>query len=365
MADVDLPALSAKAGVSTERLAALASGAEATLGEIRRIATALGVPIAAFAGEGTGERSRLLFRRATVAGKAVPQLALDHLSGKLDASLKVLTQRPASEVVWWRGHFDVGPQNQRTAEVHAARFREVFFGGDQLGPLHSLPQIVAERMGVLLFVTRSSDFDGASAFLDGSAFVFVSARFRPRMLFTLAHEVGHLIAHHDPVIPFAIIDEDIEDHGVSRTDQERYANYFASSVLMPAQGFAIALKKVREVAGTSGHEVGDLEINLLARIYGVSFWAAALRCEALALIPRGGAAALNERLNKAHGSAEKRAEEVGLPPRADIVFPPVPRTLLQSAVEKIRAGELSLGRAAALLELSISDLMTANAPTAH
>ena len=361
----DLSAFSAKAGIATERLSALASGAEATLGELRRIAIALGVPIISFAAEPTEERSKLLFRRATVAGKALPQVTLDHLSGKLDASLKVLRQQPASGPIWWREHFDIGPQDRRTAELHAARFREVFFSGDQLGPLHSLPQIVADRMGVLLFVTRSADFDGASALLDGTAFVFVSARFRPRMLFTLAHEIGHLVAHHDAGEPFAVIDEDVEDRSTRRTDQERYANYFASALLMPAQGFAIALKKVREVAGTSRREVGDLEISLLARIYGVSFWAAALRSEALSLIPRGGAAALNEKLNKAHGSAEKRAEEVGLPPRAEIIFPPVPQPLLQSAVEKIRAGELSLGRAAALLELSISDLMTANAPTAH
>jgi Zn-dependent peptidase ImmA (M78 family) len=360
----DLPALSAKAGIGVERLTALAAGAEASLRELRRLAVALGVSISSFASEPARERSKLLFRRATVAGKAVTPFALDQLSGRLDASLKVLHQ-PEHPNLWWRQHFGNYAASPRSPEVDAVRFREVFFGGDLFGPINSLPQIVADRMGVLLFVTKNSEFDGASAFIDGVAFAFVSARFRPRMLFTLAHEVGHLIAHHDDEAPFAIIDEDIENRTSGRSSKERYANAFASALLMPAQGFAIALKKVREVAGTSGHQVGDLEINLLGRIYGVSFWAAALRCEALALIPRGGAAALNERLNKAHGSAEKRAEEAGLPPRAEILFPQVPQPLLRSAVERIRSGELSLGRAAALLDVSISDLMTANAPTAH
>jgi len=267
---------------------------------------------------------------------------------------------------WWWSKFERGDHTAEEAERNAATFRRLLHDDDQLGPLLSLPTIATERMGVMLFVISASEIDGASAFLDGVPYVFVSARFQGRMLFTLAHELGHLIAHHDPASSFAVVDEDVEAArpNAERT-REQYADAFASALLMPQQGVGIALKKVREIAGTADKEVGDLEINYLARIFGVSFWAAARRCEALGVIPNGGAAALNEHLVKQYGSAEKRAESAGLPPRPDVFFPPVPSVLVHSAVNQVRRGDLSLGRAAELLEMSMADILTLNAPTAH
>jgi Zn-dependent peptidase ImmA (M78 family) len=222
-------------------------------------------------------------------------------------------------------------------------------------------------MGAMVFVLRSPDLDGASAFFDGVPFVFVSARFRPRMLFTLAHECAHLVAHHDPAESFAVIDETTDTEGVGgpKKGEERYADAFASALLLPRASVGLTLRKVREIAKIAQDEVGDLEIGYLARIFGVSFWAAARRCEDLDLLPLGAAASLNEKLVTEYGSAEKRAESVGLPPRPEVSFPSVPRSILESAIEKIRAGELSVGRAAMVLGTSISDLMASNAPTAH
>jgi Zn-dependent peptidase ImmA (M78 family) len=360
----DASAFSSKAGIELARLRELQDGAEPSLSELRQLAGALRIPISTLTAPTTENRAHLLFRSAPVNGKGVSTISRDLLSDKLDASLGVLSTKTIEpDLAHWREAFEIGMNTPATAERNAKIFRQVFCGGDQLGPLLSLPQLVADRLGVMLFVVRSSEFDGASAFLDGAPFIFVSARFPPRMLFTLAHELGHLLAHHDPNEPFAAIDEDVENKPDSNRLEERYANAFASALLMPSEGFAVALRKIRELAGSPGGDVGDIEINLLSRIYGVSFWAAALRCEALRLIPRGGAAALNERLIKVHGSAEKRAAEVGLPPRPDLHFPPVPRILLEATIQKIRKGELSLGRAASMLELSISDIMAANAPT--
>ena len=70
----------------------------------------------------------------------------------------------------------------------------------------------------------------------------------------------------------------------------------------------------------------------------------------------------NEKLKSDFESAEKRAERLGLPPRAAINFPPLPHAILNSAVERIRAGELSIGKASMILGLSIGDLLAANAP---
>ncbi|MBP2292669.1 ImmA/IrrE family metallo-endopeptidase [Azospirillum rugosum] len=365
--NVDVPKLSASTGISVERLSALASGAEPSLGELRKLSAALRLSINDFAPPNKTERDvNLLFRRAPVTGDEVPSTAILGMSKKMASSLDLL-KKESSRAPQWFSEFKHHDNSVASAEENAFIFRSIFCGGDQLSPLLSLPRIAAEHMGAMVFVIRNSDLDGASAYFDGLPFIFVSARFRGRMLFTLAHEIGHLVAHHDPAQSFAIIDEliDVEGANPSQPDAERYADAFASALLMPSPSIGIALKKIRDIAKVSSDEVGDLELNYLARIYGVSFWAAAKRCEDLGIIPRGGAVSLNDYVKKKYGSAEKRAEEAGLPPRPEIDFPSVPRPLLKSAVEKVRAGELSIGRAAEIIGLSIADLITANAPTSH
>lgn len=366
---VDARKLSTKTGIPVDRLRALSEGANPTVSELRRLADALKMSIVDFASPNPRERETdLLFRRAPISGKPVPSSTVMAMSRRMASSFDLLLKANDKINPWWSSRFEPGENTLENAERNAAIFRTLFCNDDQLSPLHSLPRIVVERMGVMVFVLRTSDLDGASAYFDGVPFVFVSARFPPRMLFTLAHECGHLIAYHDPPESFAIIDETTDTEGPSNfneANEERYANAFASALLMPQASIGVALRKIREMAKITQDAVGDLEIGYLARIFGVSFWAAARRCENLALIPRGGAASLNEKLVKEYGSAEKRAEQVGLPPRQEVRFPPVPQSLLASAVERVRSGELSVGRAATLLGLSIEDLMAANAPTPH
>jgi Zn-dependent peptidase ImmA (M78 family) len=367
LSEVDLAAFAGKASVAEDRLAAIVAGAEPSVGEARRIASALKLPLSALlsrAGGGEPSRAELLFRGATAPGKA--DIAAQRIAARVDASMSLARNADNASIPWWWSRFERGAHTALEAERNAATFRRLLYEDDQLGPLLSLPTIATDRMGVMLFVMNASEIDGASSFLDGVPYVFVSARFQGRMLFTLAHELGHLIAHHDPATSFAVVDEDVEAvRPQAHRTREQYADAFASALLMPQQGLGIALKKVREIAKTTDKDVGDLEINYLARIFGVSFWAAARRCEALGVIPSGGAAALNEHLVKQYGSAEKRAESAGLPPRPDVFFPPVPSVLVHSAVNQVRRGDLSLGRAAELLEMSMADILTINAPTAH
>jgi Zn-dependent peptidase ImmA (M78 family) len=268
---------------------------------------------------------------------------------------------------WWSGHFRRGEGDYAEAEANASIFRALFFGGDELGPILSLPKIVAGAMGVLLFVIRNSKIDGASAFIEGLPFAFVSERFAPRMLFTLAHELGHLVAHHDPSSSFAFVDAEGENFGSKerKNRDEFYAHAFASCLLMPARGVAVALHKIRSMQSNVQDEIGDLEILLLAQIYGVSFYVAAKRCEDLELLPKGGAVSLADVITKKYGSPEKRAKQANLPPRPLLEFPRVPEPLLSAALNKVRSGDLSIGRASAVLGLSISDLVSANAPSTH
>ena len=131
---------------------------------------------------------------------------------------------------------------------------------------------------------------------------------------------------------------------------------------MPRQGLGITLRKIREMQQRPNKELGDLELLLLSRIYGVSFYAAAKRCEDLQLLPRGGAASLTESLTKEYGSPEKRAEAANLPPRPKSEFPKMPAPLLKAALDKVRSGQISVGKASSILGLSIADLLAANAP---
>jgi Zn-dependent peptidase ImmA (M78 family) len=178
------------------------------------------------------------------------------------------------------------------------------------------------------------------------------------MLFTLAHEIGHLIAHSEES-EFAVIDEEIDWQTTNA--RERYANAFASALLLPPSGVGTALQTFRKMYDVKSDAVGDLEILFLARIYGVSFQVAAQRCEVLDLLPRGSAFSLHEKLTKEHGSPEKRADEVGLPPRPKLEFPAAPEMLVREAVKSIREGRVSLGRAASTLGMSLSALVEANA----
>ena len=358
--------LSAQSGISPDRLSALQAGAEPSMAEVRRVAEALRVPLVDLVGPKPVERQvDLLFRSSLRARTESHDPVIAAFSKRMSYTFDLL--RSEQRGPWWAERFLAGDSTYSGAERNAATFRKIFYGDDQVSPIASLPRIAADRMGVLLFVVAMVGVDGASAYFDGRPFIFVSKRFPSRMLFTLAHELGHLVAHHDPSHSFAVIDDHADDLGLSSRDgtDEAYAQAFASTLLMPSAGVGIALKKVRELAKSTNNELGDIEILYLARIFAVSFVAAARRCEDLTLLPKGGAVSLNDALIKQFGSAEKRAEQLKLPPRPRIDFPMVPGPLLASAVEKIRAGELSIGRASAILAIPIANLLTANAPTAH
>jgi Zn-dependent peptidase ImmA (M78 family) len=188
------------------------------------------------------------------------------------------------------------------------------------------------------------------------------------MLFTLAHEIAHVFFHQTGETEFLSIDFDSPKGTeiVSRTasNDEKYAHAFASALLMPDAAVGKLLKKIREQTGITGL-LGDIEINWLARFFGVSFLAAAVRCESLKLLPPGGAASLDIWVRENHGSAEKRAASLGMPERPQLTFPEFPEDLLQAAISRIHRGSLSIGRAASELGISVEDLIFANEQMVH
>lgn len=353
--------LAQKSGVPESRIAQISEGADPYLSEVRAIASALKITLEALAPPSSADaKAAVLFRTAAQRKHAPTEISAGTLSRRMASALEMLDFSGAEPA--WANHFT--DADRADPEAAARIVRNLAFQGDQLSPLVSLPQVLMERLQILLFVLNTSEFEGASAYFEGVPFVFLGARYPARMLFTCAHELGHLVAHHDPRADFAEIDamKDIESQR-SSNQKERFAHAFASALLLPPTGVGIVLKKIREMKKIPlDSAVGDVELLYLARIYGVSFAAAARRCEDLGLLPRGGANSLDQKLKEDFESAEQRAEKLGLPPRAKIVFPLLPAALLKKAVDRIRHGELSVGRASMILGLSIGDLVAANAP---
>jgi len=355
--------LSQRTGISRERIDQLSKEAEPNLEELRVLAAFFRVDLRDLLPPHPRHGVfKLLFRSG---GSEVDDATSSALSRRIGYSVELLGEGRGSRPAWIE-KFRRDTQSYEDAEANAEQFRRLFLADDQLSPMFSLPELAPEALGTLIFIVRTSRFEGASAYVEGLPFIFLAETFGPRMLFTLAHEIGHLIAHHDPDKGSAIVDVQTETRPqASKNAPEFYAHAFASCLLMPRRGVAITLRKIREMQEQPNKELGDLELLLLARIYGVSFYAAAKRCEDLQLLPRGGAASLNESLTKEYGSAEKRAEAASLPPRPTSEFPKMPAPLLKAALDKVRSGQMSVGKASSILGLSIADLLAANAPRSN
>ncbi len=346
-----------------ERFDQILAGARPSLAELRAIATALGVPVAHLASKAEKiTHTGMLFRKSLAENENVPSQLLDALSGRVSDSIDLLED---SKRLFWADAFEPGDRKLADAEQMALKYRDIFFAGDYSSPLLTLPRIVVEDMNILLFVLKFNGVEGAAACISGHPFIFLAARFSPRMLFTLAHEVGHLLFDRKHMSDFAHLDSDAK--GAKKHHHlpaiERFANAFATALLLPVEGVGRSLKTIRQVTKTADDApLGDLDIILLSRIYGTSFHVAAIRCEGLDLLPRGGAKSLYDEICKRHKSPEKRGDSAGLPARFPIGFPSLQRRLLDAAVGKIKRGQLSIGKVAEMLGITIPDLMDENAP---
>jgi Zn-dependent peptidase ImmA (M78 family) len=351
-----------KAGMAEDRLRAVAEGAEPSLHELRQIAAALRVPLSALTRQDQSGPVQMLFRKNINRRPTAESLVEELLSSHLNSVRQLVTDLP-SNLKWLKVFGDLDPL-PRNAERFANRFREHFFNNEQLEPFLELPELVARKLGVFVVCVDNQETEGASAVIDRHAYVLLSRRtFKPRMLFTLAHEVGHLVAHgsKNGAGEFALFDK-VTAVGSFRRPQrveEKFADAFASALLMPQETVLQLIAQVRKQYQLSG-PLGDIEINFVARFFGVSFEVAGRKCEDLGLLPVGGAYALYEQLIDDHSNPERRASDAGLPGRQPIFFDISP-ALLRAGVRKILAGEASIGKVAEALHIPVSALVAANA----
>ena len=128
-------------------------------------------------------------------------------------------------------------QGQALAEVALQRVHEAGYDGTEA----DLPTVVEEVFGADVAVTPlGPDFDGLSVSSDDVKLILLAATTMPaRQRFTLAHELGHLLAGDDQEMLH--VDPDIDDSARRRDVTEVRANAFAAAFLMPAGAMAEAV----------------------------------------------------------------------------------------------------------------------------
>lgn len=358
--------ISDRTQIPIERVRDIKAGAPVNQSELRSLSRGLKIPLKTFAA-GASRSSRndelsVLFRDARIEKSAGYEGTIENVGAFIEAALSVLPRRNADPE--WLGAYLLREENYVEANRLANLFRNEFYPDELFDPINDLPQVLCNKAGVVTARLWGSRYEGASVVAGGYCFVFVSPRFAGRMLFTLAHELGHLIAHHATGTR-AVFDKPTQIGGNrNKGKSEAFADAFASNLLLPDQGVGITLAEIREHYRIATDEVGDVEILVLARMYGVSFEVAARRCEDLELLPRGGARSLYEHVVEAHGSPEKRAEELGLPPRNLPYFPRISENLMAAIIEKVDSGEVSLGQMTDAFGISIEEIYSRHARAA-
>lgn len=130
------------------------------------------------------------------------------------------------------------------------------------------------RVDVLIDQFQGDPLSGAALTHHAFPLLFVNSDFsRPRSLFTLAHELGHLVLGH--VDDGIALDEDL----AGPTEMERIANAFAATFLMPEDIVENTLKRYGRTTSTIVH---------LAHLFGVSFQTIVYRLHNLHLIDAPG-----------------------------------------------------------------------------
>lgn len=352
--------------LAVARVRSLMEGAPATLAELRAMSHGLRIPMRSFAiGEQRTDQETslgLLFRGAIAESGPGQRTTIEYVAGFVEGALEVLPEH--SDASEWISELRPSEQTFAEAQRLAHLFRSLFMAHRVDEPAHDLPQMLVDR-GVVLSKLRFSKYEGASVIAGGYPFIFVSPRFQARMLFTVAHELGHVIAHHNGGDTAVFDVASRIGAWRHRTLNERFVDTFASILLLPDRGVARALRTIRSVLKVTSANIGDIEILYLARLYGVSFEVAARRCEQLELLPGGGAASLTTALKKEFRSPERRADALGLPPRPAINLPHISDNLIYPLIRKIEEQEISAGWAAERFGLSIEEVYSLHARIAR
>jgi Zn-dependent peptidase ImmA (M78 family)/transcriptional regulator with XRE-family HTH domain len=222
----------------------------------------------------TGEEPALALAARTTGGQAGAALKAATLYTSMRADMASLGYpQPWRPVPVDAPDGTYAEQGQRLAAAARARVQET---GRQVSEA-DLPSVVEAAFGADVTVIGLDDgFDGMAASSAGAKLiVLATSRLPARQRYTLAHELGHLLAGDDQDVH---LDRDIYDKAQVRDPGELRANAFASSFLMPAD-------RLRDAVGKDG--LTEPGFAMLACSLRVSPSALAIRLLQLRLIDAG------------------------------------------------------------------------------
>ncbi len=231
--------------------------------------------------------------------------------------------------------------NEKRIQAIAAQFRHRL--GLGLAPIFNLFQVVEE---IGLKVLRSSipikGFFGLSACSDAQgAFVLVNTYdiTIERQLFTLAHEIGHLIFHRVEYQD-TLIEEGIKEEEKAR---EKVADYFALHLLVPQAEFERMYELTQDIVKLKRHFRVSYQV-ILSRLAEMGVIDYAKEKAKICAIYK----------KRHHGSSLENSME--LPPALDLEEFPENERYVYLIWNALKLGKTSEMKAAELLNLTVEDL---------
>jgi Zn-dependent peptidase ImmA (M78 family)/transcriptional regulator with XRE-family HTH domain len=208
--------------------------------------------------------------------------------------------------------------------------------GIGLQPISDVVSLIELELGLRVFVRRiDPNISGLFSYDPkiGGCVLINELHTTTRRAMTAAHEVGHFMS--DRRFGDVLLENELED-----TREERFANIFASALLMPA----IAVRRDYQEYCTREQRFTARHVILLSHKYHVSLEAMCRRLESLELLKAGTFEVL---LNR--GLAKKSSERVlgDEPPPMAVIYPPRLAFLAASAYHR---GLMSEGQLCDMLD---------------
>ena len=353
---VDQKRLAKKTGLLPKRISEIFSGAPPTARELRIIADYLRLPADALLRVQTSlGQSDLRYRKTP---RRKPPLAAEARTQEVAAFLLRNNVLPRPEVD--RLRVDAQLDDRRTIERAAEHIRaRICKSGERLDPLPDLIDRMDKAGLASCVVLHDLGVEGASTSLAGAGLIIAAARsFAPRMLFTCAHELSHVVLGHTDSGKWLIDENTIEAFDADNAE-ERLCNTLAAALLQPAQGVVRLLEAARRQFEIPEDALTATEVLLVARYFGTSFFVAATRLEQLDIAPAGTAVSFERAIKTEHKSLETYAEGLGLPPRTRVHIPLFSHTVRNRIAERIEQGQISIGRAADVFGYSVTEISNA------
>ena len=331
-------AVSAQVGIGVSSLSEFENGKrEPSLSQLTSLARACKQPLTFFLEEETPERDTVLWRERPVENaEAIERDFLEQCRrySNLERWCRDVISPELPDISRSQGGFSY----QRAAEVARKVGNELNLGDR---PSFSLPQVLEDRCGIKIF-HQDIDPTGTAASVQskryGWAILLNSRSSRARRNFDVAHELFHLLT-------WEVFGHDAADApSGSSEEEEKYANVFASNLLMPEDEVRSAVERRR-------HD-GKLPLTAVTEIahqFQVSADALAWRIHSVYRLEKE---KTEQAITRLREMRFKGLAEGGGGPS------PLPQRYQDLALRALRQGDISLMKFAEYMGISVQEAMS-------